>query len=81
VDRFFVNTDNFQIVDDEGGMEQLNRERGWSRVATKMHYPSKQVGSSLRVHYERILYPFYVFKKGHIFDSKVWKKSTYLEKR
>lgn len=75
VDRKLVDLYSlYKIVENEGGMEQLNRERGWSRVATKMHYPSKQVGSTLRVHYERILYPFYVFKKGDIFDSEKFKK-------
>lgn len=52
-------------------MELLNRERGWSRIAIKLHYPSKQVGATLKAHYERILYPFFVFKKGDIFDSDV----------
>ncbi|VDI22287.1 histone demethylase JARID1, partial [Mytilus galloprovincialis] len=64
----------YKLVEEEGGMDQINRERRWSRIATRMHYPSKQVGTTLRAHYEKILYPFYVFKKGDIFDSEKYKK-------
>ncbi|XP_059161364.1 lysine-specific demethylase 5A-like isoform X2 [Physella acuta] len=55
----------FKTVEEEGGMELLNRERGWSRVAIKMGYPyGRGVGGTLKHHYERILFPFYLFKKG-----------------
>ncbi|XP_052059486.1 lysine-specific demethylase 5A-like isoform X1 [Mytilus californianus] len=64
----------YKLVEEEGGMDHINRERRWSRIATRMHYPSKQVGTTLRAHYEKILYPFYVFKKGDIFDSEKYKK-------
>lgn len=70
-DFFILIFFHFQLVEEEGGMDQINRERRWSRIATRMHYPSKQVGTTLRAHYEKILYPFYVFKKGDIFDSEV----------
>lgn len=52
-------------MEEEGGMELLNRERRWSRVANKMGYPyGRGVGGTLKHHYERILFPFYLFKKG-----------------
>lgn len=77
VDRKLVDLYSlYKVVEEEGGMELLNRERGWSKIATKLHYPSKQVGATLKAHYERILYPFFVFKKGDIFDSDRYKKET-----
>lgn len=55
----------FQTVEEEGGMDSLNRDRRWSRVGSKMGYPSgRGVGGTLKHHYERILFPFYLFKKG-----------------
>ncbi|BFZ10485.1 hypothetical protein BsWGS_13524 [Bradybaena similaris] len=55
----------FKTVEEEGGMDSLNRDRRWSRVGSKMGYPSgRGVGGTLKHHYERILFPFYLFKKG-----------------
>ena len=37
-----------------------------------MNYPlNKGVGSTLRTHYDKILYPFDVFKAGALVDPKV----------
>ncbi|RUS89616.1 hypothetical protein EGW08_002634 [Elysia chlorotica] len=58
----------YKTVEDEGGMEALTRERRWSHVAAKMGYPSgRGVGGTLKHHYERILFPFYLFKKGETY--------------
>ncbi|XP_013066570.2 lysine-specific demethylase 5A-like isoform X1 [Biomphalaria glabrata] len=55
----------FKTVEEEGGMELLNKERRWARVADKMGYPhGRGVGHTLKHHYERILFPFFLFKKG-----------------
>ncbi|XP_022238310.1 lysine-specific demethylase 5A-like isoform X1 [Limulus polyphemus] len=52
-------------VHHEGGMDVVTRERKWSKVAFRMGYPpGKSIGSLLRHHYERILYPYDVFKSG-----------------
>ncbi|PRD30881.1 UNVERIFIED_CONTAM: Lysine-specific demethylase 5D [Trichonephila clavipes] len=53
------------VVLEEGGSEIVSRERRWSRIATRMGYPpGRGVGSLLRQHYERILYPYHVFQEG-----------------
>ncbi|KAL8614742.1 hypothetical protein ACOMHN_055300 [Nucella lapillus] len=55
----------YNFVDEEGGMEHVSRERKWSKVASRLGLMSaKAQGSSIRTHYERLLYPFCLFKKG-----------------
>ncbi|XP_063792622.1 lysine-specific demethylase 5C-like isoform X1 [Pseudophryne corroboree] len=54
-----------KLVIEEGGYEPICRERRWSRVAQRMGYPSgKNIGSLLRSHYERIIYPFHMYQSG-----------------
>uniref|UniRef100_A0A673M0X4 [histone H3]-trimethyl-L-lysine(4) demethylase n=1 Tax=Sinocyclocheilus rhinocerous TaxID=307959 RepID=A0A673M0X4_9TELE len=54
-----------KIVTDEGGFEAVCKERHWARVAQKLGYPpGKNIGSLLRSHYERIVYPFELFQSG-----------------
>lgn len=58
------------IVCEEGGLEATTNNRKWSRVATRMGYPAgKGVGTILKGHYERILYPFDVFTSGKVVDT------------
>lgn len=47
-------------------------ERKWSKIARRMGHPQgKGIGSILKSHYERILYPYDVFKSnGAIGDTK-----------
>lgn len=55
----------YRFVHDEGGMEQVCRDRKWTKVASRMGYaPMRTTGSLLRQHYERILYPYDVFQSG-----------------
>ncbi|XP_052677656.1 lysine-specific demethylase 5A-like isoform X4 [Crassostrea angulata] len=61
----------YKIVEEEGGMELVSKERKWSKIAQRLKYPpGKGVGGSLRSHYERILYPFFVFKKGDAYPAE-----------
>ncbi|KAI8504280.1 Lysine-specific demethylase 5A, partial [Branchiostoma belcheri] len=54
-----------KVVQEEGGFEQVCRDRKWSKIAVKMNYPpGKNVGSLLKGHYERILFPYDVFQSG-----------------
>lgn len=54
-----------KIVTDEGGFELVCKERRWARVAQRLGYPpGKNIGSLLRSHYERIVYPFEMFQSG-----------------
>uniref|UniRef100_A0A6Q2X9X9 [histone H3]-trimethyl-L-lysine(4) demethylase n=1 Tax=Esox lucius TaxID=8010 RepID=A0A6Q2X9X9_ESOLU len=54
-----------KLVNDEGGFEAVCRERRWSKIALKMGFaPGKAIGSHLRSHYERILYPYNLFQTG-----------------
>lgn len=54
-----------RLVHEEGGLEQTTNGRKWSKIATRMGYPSgKSVGTILKGHYERILHPFDIFTSG-----------------
>ncbi|KAI7795195.1 lysine (K)-specific demethylase 5Ba [Triplophysa rosa] len=55
----------YKLVKEEGGFEVVCKERRWTQIAMKMGFaPGKAVGSHLRAHFERILYPYYLFQKG-----------------
>ncbi|XP_061146653.1 lysine (K)-specific demethylase 5Ba isoform X1 [Syngnathus typhle] len=54
-----------KLVNDEGGFDAVCRERRWTKISVKMGFaPGKAVGSHLRAHYERILYPYNLFQTG-----------------
>ncbi|KFB41574.1 AGAP004854-PA-like protein [Anopheles sinensis] len=58
-----------KIVNQEGGLEVVTKERKWSKVACRMGYQQgKSVGSNLRHHYDRLLYPFDVYRSGKVVD-------------
>uniref|UniRef100_A0A3Q4A970 [histone H3]-trimethyl-L-lysine(4) demethylase n=1 Tax=Mola mola TaxID=94237 RepID=A0A3Q4A970_MOLML len=55
-----------KLVNEEGGFDAVCRERRWSKISIKMGFaPGKAVGSHLRAHYERILYPYNLFQTGN----------------
>uniref|UniRef100_A0A671RF92 [histone H3]-trimethyl-L-lysine(4) demethylase n=1 Tax=Sinocyclocheilus anshuiensis TaxID=1608454 RepID=A0A671RF92_9TELE len=55
----------YKLVKEEGGFDGVCKERRWTQIALKMGFaPGKAVGSHLRAHYERILYPYYLFQAG-----------------
>lgn len=70
-----------------GGIETVTKERRWAKIANKLGYPSgRSVGSILKNHYERILYPFDVFKQGKtlsdiVSQSFTCRKKIYLQKQ
>ncbi|KAK6176380.1 hypothetical protein SNE40_014678 [Patella caerulea] len=69
--------DLYKNVDAEGGYECVNNERKWSKVSTKLGFPTgKGIGSIIRSHYERILYPYLLFKKGETLKFDKLKKSN-----
>ncbi|CAB1315168.1 unnamed protein product [Coregonus sp. 'balchen'] len=54
-----------KLVNDDRGFDAVCRERRWSKIALKMGFaPGKAIGSHLRSHYERILYPYNLFQTG-----------------
>ncbi|KAM9576279.1 lysine-specific demethylase 5C-like isoform 2-T2 [Trichechus inunguis] len=68
-----------KIVTEEGGYEAICKDRRWARVAQRLNFPpGKNIGSLLRSHYERIIYPYEMFQSGanlvqcntHPFDSE-----------
>jgi histone demethylase JARID1 len=62
-----------------GGIETVTKERRWAKIANKLGYPSgRSVGSILKSHYERILYPFDVFKQGKTLADIVKINTIYL---
>lgn len=60
-------------MEKEGGMENISQERRWTKVAQAMGYESgKGVGGTLKSHYERILFPYFLFKTGASLEAAVW---------
>lgn len=54
-----------KIVVEEGGYETICKDRRWARVAQRLNYPpGKNIGSLLRSHYERIVYPYEMYQSG-----------------
>ncbi|KAI4826752.1 hypothetical protein KUCAC02_030185 [Chaenocephalus aceratus] len=54
-----------RLVNEEGGFDAVCRERRWTKISVKMGFaPGKAIGSHLRAHYERILYPYNLFQTG-----------------
>ncbi|KAM8866938.1 lysine (K)-specific demethylase 5Ba isoform 2-T2 [Synchiropus picturatus] len=54
-----------KLVHEEGGFEAVCRDRRWTKISVKMGFaPGKAIGSHLRAHYERILYPYNLFQTG-----------------
>uniref|UniRef100_A0A3B4T6N1 [histone H3]-trimethyl-L-lysine(4) demethylase n=1 Tax=Seriola dumerili TaxID=41447 RepID=A0A3B4T6N1_SERDU len=54
-----------KLVADEGGFDIVCRDRRWTKIALQMGFaPGKAVGSHLRGHYEKILYPYNLFQSG-----------------
>uniref|UniRef100_A0A670IEX7 [histone H3]-trimethyl-L-lysine(4) demethylase n=1 Tax=Podarcis muralis TaxID=64176 RepID=A0A670IEX7_PODMU len=54
-----------RLVAEEGGFDLVCKDRKWTKIATKMGFaPGKAVGSHIRAHYERILYPYNLFQTG-----------------
>uniref|UniRef100_A0A8C3NI35 [histone H3]-trimethyl-L-lysine(4) demethylase n=1 Tax=Geospiza parvula TaxID=87175 RepID=A0A8C3NI35_GEOPR len=54
-----------KVVVEEGGYEAICKDRRWARVAQRLSYPSgKNIGSLLRAHYERIIYPYEMYQSG-----------------
>ena len=48
-----------------GGFNNVTKDRKWSKVACYMGYPQgKGIGTMLKSHYERLLYPYEVFSEG-----------------
>merc|ERR1712088_270575 len=49
----------------EGGMEVVNSEKKWQKVANDMGYSAqnKNIGPLLKAHYERIIYPLDIFER------------------
>lgn len=70
-----------RVVMLEGGFESVTRDRKWSRISIRLGYPQgKNVGSTLKNHYEKLLFPFDVFKAGKVVDIKVDPNDTSVDK-
>ena len=55
-----------KFVTREGGLDQVNSEGKWAKVAKEMGFNSSnstKIGNLLKAHYERILYPLDIFEK------------------
>ena len=59
------------VVSREGGFECCCKERKWTKIANEMGKEvAKHVGANLRQHYERILFPWDLFKAGEPFKQR-----------
>ncbi|XP_076819433.1 lysine-specific demethylase 5A-like isoform X2 [Clavelina lepadiformis] len=52
-----------EVVKNFGGFQEVCRRKQWNNVCTKLHLP-KNFSTALRMHYDRILYPFDIMKSG-----------------
>ncbi|KAJ3586406.1 hypothetical protein NHX12_012804, partial [Muraenolepis orangiensis] len=54
-----------KLVAEEGGFDLVCRDRRWTKIAIEMGFaPGKAIGSHLRAHYEKVLYPYNLFQSG-----------------
>ncbi|XP_051974150.1 lysine-specific demethylase 5A-like [Xyrauchen texanus] len=54
-----------KLVSAEGGFEIVCKEKRWSKISSRMGFPSgRGIGSLLHSHFERILYPYELFQSG-----------------
>lgn len=61
-----------RCVQEEGGLEIVTKERKWSKIAGRLKYPNgKNVGTILKGHYERILFPYDIYMSGKHVDGAV----------
>jgi hypothetical protein len=63
-----------KYVCQEGGMEKVNADKKWTKVATDMGFAvttNKNVGAVLKAHYERIIFPLEVFEREERKKAKV----------
>ncbi|XP_030070137.1 lysine-specific demethylase 5A isoform X2 [Microcaecilia unicolor] len=72
-----------KVVSSEGGFEIVTKEKKWSKVGSHLGYlPGKGTGSLLKIHYDRILYPYELFQSGVslMTDAGEMNKNTELKK-
>ncbi|KAF2880482.1 hypothetical protein ILUMI_25689 [Ignelater luminosus] len=61
-----------RLVQAEGGSDVISKERKWSKIAVQMGYPpGKGIGTILKTHFERLLYPYDIFREGKSVNIKV----------
>lgn len=61
-----------RLVHEEGGLELVTKDRKWSKIAGRLNYPNgKNVGTILKGHYERVLFPYDIYMSGKIVDGAV----------
>jgi len=54
-----------RLVQNEGGFLAVIKDRKWSKIVQRMGLPSnKSLGTLLKNHYERILFPFDIFQQS-----------------
>ncbi|KAG5885696.1 hypothetical protein JTB14_002310 [Gonioctena quinquepunctata] len=70
-----------RVVQLEGGFDNVTKERKWSKVSHRMGYQvGKSIGTILKTHYERLLFPFDVFKQGKSVEVKLEENPESAEK-
>ena len=63
------------MVTEEGGFNACCHERKWTKIAARLNYAmGKNIGTTLRQHYEKVLYPYDLFHDGVTVDTEVSSK-------
>lgn len=74
-----------RAVQDEGGLAKAFKDRKWTKIAVRLGFThGKNVGTILKGHYEKILYPFDVFvnqDKGHVERASAEQRNQSQEKK
>lgn len=61
-----------RLVKKEGGSDHVTKERKWSKIAALMGYPiGKGIGTILKSHFDRLLYPYDIFRNGKAVKIKM----------
>jgi histone demethylase JARID1 len=60
-----------KIVAEHGGYEEIWKNKKWTTVAKLLDLKDPGSGRILKYHYEKILYPFDVFKSGITIPNEV----------
>ncbi|KAK5639199.1 hypothetical protein RI129_011691 [Pyrocoelia pectoralis] len=66
-----------RLVQKEGGSDHVTKERKWSKIAALMGYPAgKGIGTILKSHFDRLLFPYDIFREGKSVKIKVEPDAT-----
>lgn len=54
----------YKMVDDQGGFEAVSKNKRWAYLAKQLSYKDAYTCTTIKMHYENILYPYILFEAG-----------------